>query len=138
MAWASVGEGGGYAWFHNETALEYSYRAVDAAIEFIQTADNPQAFTLQPLNEPVDNGAAFGTPDALTDEGAEWVLEYFHGVLERVEVADPRIPVLLQGSFKGEEFWSPHFDQGANIAFDVHHYYFAGRPTTSENVPDFI
>ena len=132
------GREGGYAWFHNETALEYSYHAVDAAIEFIQAAGYPQGFTLQPMNEPVDNGEAFGTPDALSDEGAEWVLSYFQGVLERVESADQRIPVLLQGSFKGEEFWSPHFDEGANIAFDVHHYYFAGRPTTSENISEFI
>lgn len=132
------GREGGYGWFHNETALGYSYAAVDAAIEFILASDNPQGFTLQPLNEPVDNSAAFGTPDALSEEGAEWVLGFFHGVLERVERAEKRIPVLLQGSFKHEEYWAPHFDKGANIAFDVHNYYFAGRPTTSANVPEWI
>lgn len=134
------GREGGYGWFQNETALEYSYQAVDAAIEFIQGSDYPQGFTLAPINEPVDNEdqSAFGTPDALSDEGVSWVLDYFRGVIERVEAVNPLIPVLLQGSFKGEEFWSPYFDEGTNIAFDVHHYYFAGRPTTSENVPEFI
>lgn len=30
----------GYACFYNNTALEYSYGVVDAAIGFIRTADN--------------------------------------------------------------------------------------------------
>ena len=134
------GREGGYGWFHNETALEYSYHAVDTAIAFIQGSDYPQSFILALINEPVDNEdqSAFGTPDALSDEGVSWVLDYFRGVIKRVETTNPLTPILLQGSFKGEDFWSPYFDEGTNIVFDVHHYYFAGRLTTSENVPEFI
>lgn len=40
---------------------------------------------------------------------------------------------MLQGSFKGEPFWSPSFAADANIVFDVHNYYF-GRPSDSDNV----
>jgi hypothetical protein len=129
---------GNFGWFSNQTALSYSYQAVDAAIRFIQSSDYPEAYTLAPLNEPVDNPSAFGTPEALTDVGSAWVLQYFKGVLSRVKNVNPRIPVMLQGSFKGEAYWSPNFPADANIVFDVHHYYFAGRPTTSDNLPDWI
>ncbi|KAF5011903.1 hypothetical protein FDECE_2036 [Fusarium decemcellulare] len=131
---------GNYGWFLNQTALDYSYKAVDAALKFIQDSNFPQAFTLAPINEPVDNRdpTTFGTPAALSAEGAAWVLKYFNGVLEQVKAVNPKIPVMLQGGFKGEEYWSPKFEQGANIVFDVHNYYFAGRPTTFANVPTFI
>ncbi|KAL2110438.1 hypothetical protein VUR80DRAFT_1153 [Thermomyces stellatus] len=131
---------GNFGWFQNETALEYSYQAVEAAIDFIQSSDHPEAFTLAPINEPVDNRdfSKFGTPEALTEEGAAWVLQYLQGVLTRVQAANPSIPVMLQGSFKPEEYWSPNFPDDANVVFDVHNYYFAGRPTTSENIPQFI
>ncbi|PKS08071.1 hypothetical protein jhhlp_006683 [Lomentospora prolificans] len=134
------GREGGYDWFQNQTALEYSYKAVDAAISFIQSSNYPQAFTLAPINEPVDNRdmSKFGTPEALTDAGAAWVLVYFEEVLARVKKVNAKIPVMLQGSFKGEEYWAPHFDAGANIVFDMHHYYFAGRPATSANIPEWI
>jgi hypothetical protein len=45
---------------------------------------------------------------------------------------------MFQGSFKGEEFWSGNFSSSANLVFDVHNYYFAGRDTTSDNVPSYI
>ncbi|KAH6847212.1 glycoside hydrolase superfamily [Chaetomium sp. MPI-CAGE-AT-0009] len=139
------GREGGYDWFQNQTALDYSYRAVDAAISFIQTSDHPHGYTLAPINEPVDNRdpSTFGTPASLSEGGAAWVLAYFRGVLERVRRADPHIPVMLQGGFRGEEYWSPHFDSDPSeqlppLVFDVHNYYFAGRPTTSANVPQFM
>lgn len=131
------GREGGYGWFQNQTALTYSYQAVDAAIAFIQNSDYPQGYTLAPINEPVDNRdmSAFGTPASLSDAGAAWVLAYFKGVLERVQRVNPKIPVMLQGGFKGEAYWSPNFDAAAPIVFDVHNYYFAGRPATSANLP---
>ena len=66
---------GRYGWFNNQTALDYSYKAVDAAISFIQNSGFPSHFTLEPLNEPVDNTniVFFGTPLALSDNGAAWV-----------------------------------------------------------------
>lgn len=45
---------GHYGWFNNQTALEYSLKAVDAAISFIQSSDFIQSFTLEPINQPVD------------------------------------------------------------------------------------
>jgi aryl-phospho-beta-D-glucosidase BglC (GH1 family) len=134
------GREGGFDWFLNQTALDYSYRAVEAAITFIQNSGYPHGYTLAPINEPVDNRdpTTFGTPASLSDAGAAWVLAYFKGVVQRVQRTNPNIPVMLQGGFKGEEFWSPHFDKTTPIVFDVHNYYFAGRPTTSDNVSQFI
>lgn len=45
---------GHYGWFNNQTALQYSLEAVDAAISFIQNSNSPQSYTLAPINEPVD------------------------------------------------------------------------------------
>jgi aryl-phospho-beta-D-glucosidase BglC (GH1 family) len=128
---------GNYGWFQNKTALDYSYQVIDKVLEFIQNSGHPESFTLEPINEPVDNRdfTQFGTPAALTDAGAAWVLQYFKGVLAKVEAKDPQIPVMLQGSFKGEAYWSPNFGTNTNIVFDVHNYYFAGRPSTSANLP---
>ncbi|KFA70908.1 hypothetical protein S40288_10151 [Stachybotrys chartarum IBT 40288] len=134
------GREGGYDWFNNQTALSYSNRAVDAAIAFIQGSSRPDSWTLEPLNEPVDNRdpSSMGSPAALSDAGAAWVLSYFRGVISRVNAVNSRIPVMLQGSFRPVEFWSPNFPTNANIVFDIHHYYFAGRPTTSANIPEWI
>ncbi|KAF3803130.1 hypothetical protein GCG54_00011799 [Colletotrichum gloeosporioides] len=131
---------GSYGWFNNQTALDYSYQAVDAVVRFIQDSGSPQSYTLAPINEPVDNRdfSKFGTPEALSESGAAWVAKYINGVLARVRVVNPHIPVMFQGSFRSESFWSPYFDAGENLVFDEHHYYFAGRPTTSENLPSFI
>lgn len=103
------GREGGFDWFHNETALHYSYEAVDAAIAFIQGSSYPHKFTLEPLNEPVDNRdpSTFGTTESLSPEGASWVLAYFREVLSRVKKANTVILVMLQGGVKGEAFWSP-------------------------------
>ncbi|KAI9170563.1 amino acid permease [Paramyrothecium foliicola] len=134
------GKEGGFAWFGNQTALQYSYGAVDAVIAFIQASSRPSGWTLQPLNEPVDNRdpSTFGTPAALSDVGAAWVLSYFEGVVSRVQVKNPKIPVMIQGSFRPVDFWSSHWAASTNIVFDVHNYYFAGRPTTSANLPTWI
>lgn len=131
---------GNYGWFQNQTALDYSYKAVDAAIKFIQESDVPQGFSLAPINEPVDNRdiTKFGTPEALSDEGAAWVLKYFQGVASRVEKTNPKIPIMLQGGFRPVEFWAKYFAASTNLVFDVHNYYFAGRPATSQNLPEFI
>ncbi|KAF9892240.1 hypothetical protein FE257_002017 [Aspergillus nanangensis] len=131
---------GHYGWFHNETALEYSLQAIDAVIEYVQTSGHVASYTIAPINEPVDNRdmAAFGTPAALSDDGAAWVVKYVQAVVEKVAAVDPGIPVMVQGSFHGEEYWAPQFDSEANLVFDVHHYYFAGRGATGENITSYI
>ncbi|KAF7674870.1 glycoside hydrolase [Alternaria burnsii] len=66
------GEGEGrFGWFNNVTNLDYSLRAVDAALAFIQSSGTPQSYTLEPINELVDNRdfTTFGTPAALTENG---------------------------------------------------------------------
>lgn len=127
---------GHYDWFNNATALAYSLSAVDAALSFIQASGSPQSYTLAPINEPVDNRdfTTFGTPAALTENGAAWVLKYVQAVLKKVQAVNSNIPVLFQGSFKGEPYWSPSFPATTNLVFDVHNYYFAGRPTDSDTV----
>lgn len=137
------GHGGGegqFDWFNNQTNLEYSLKAVDAALQFIQNSGSPQSYTFAPINEPVDNRdiTKFGQPSALSDNGVAWVQKYFDAAVEKAKCINPKIPVMIQGSFKGEAFWSPRFPAGSNIVFDEHVYYFAGRPTDSDTVQTFI
>ncbi|KAF3391286.1 putative glucan 1,3-beta-glucosidase A [Penicillium rolfsii] len=136
----TIGEADGHwNWYHNETNFEYSMQVVDAAISFIQNSGHPESFTFEPMNEPADNEdlSTFGTPAALSDSGAAWVVKYIQAVLDHVASVNKKIPVMFQGSFKGEEFWSGNFSSSANLVFDVHNYYFAGRETTSANVPSY-
>lgn len=131
------GEGEGrYGWFNNQTNLDYSLQAVDAALKYIQSSGSPQSYTLAPINEPVDNRdfTTFGTPAALTDNGVAWVQKYIHAAIAKTQTVNAKIPVMFQGSFKGEAFWSPRFPASTNLVFDVHNYYFAGRPTDSDTV----
>lgn len=131
---------GHFGWFNNATALHYSYQVIDAVINYVQSSGFPQSYTIEPINEPVDNAdlSTFGTPAALSDTGAAWVLQYIKGVIAKVQAANPKIPVMFQGSFKGEEYWSPSLPAGTNLVFDVHNYYFAGRPTDSVSVSSAI
>ncbi|KAI4686920.1 uncharacterized protein J4E84_005291 [Alternaria hordeiaustralica] len=131
------GEGEGrFGWFNNATNLDYSLRAVDAALAFIQSSGTPQSYTLEPINEPVDNRdiTTFGTPAALTDNGVVWVQNYIDAAIAKTAAVNRNIPVMFQGSFRGEAFWSPKFLASTNLVFDVHNYYFAGRPTDSDTV----
>ncbi|TIA64730.1 endo-beta-1,3-glucanase [Aureobasidium pullulans] len=135
-----IGEADGhYGWFHNQTALTYSYKAVDAVINFVQTSGFPSHFTIAPINEPVDNHdfSAFGSPFALSDSGAAWLTNFTHGVLDRVGKVNKQIPVMLQDGFKGEKYFSQFFDKKENLVFDIHSYYFAGRGVSSANVTAF-
>lgn len=127
---------GHFGWFNNQTALAYSYKAIDAVIAYVQNSGFPQSYTIEPINEPVDNPNIwdFGTPAALSSAGAAWTLSYIKGVIAKVIAVNPDIPVMFQGSFKGEPFWSGSFSAGTNLVFDVHNYYFAGRPTDSDTV----
>lgn len=137
----TIGEADGHwNWFYNETNFDYSMQVVDAAISFIQESGHPESFTFEPMNEPADNEdlSTFGTPAALSDSGDAWVLNYIHTVLDHVARVNKKIPVMFQGSFKGESYWSANFSSNANLVFDVHNYYFAGRTTTSANVPSYI
>ncbi|WYZ41211.1 hypothetical protein EsH8_V_000106 [Colletotrichum jinshuiense] len=131
---------GNYGWFGNETALDYSYRTIGAVLEYVQSSGFPQSYTIAPLNEPVDNRdfSKFGTPEALSDAGADWVAKYINGVLSRVRAVNSKIPVMIQGGFRPQALWSPYFAADSNLVFDIHHYYFAGRPTTSDNLPTFM
>lgn len=109
-------------------------------LKFIESSDNPQSYTLSPINEPVDNRdfSKFGTPDALSESGAQYTAEFIQGVLSRVAAVNTGIPVMFQGSFRKESYWSSKFTAGSNLVFDTHNYYFAGRPTTSANVGEYL
>ena len=129
---------GHFGWFNNQTNLDYSWKAVEAAATFIHTSGFPESFTLEPINEPVDNIAAFGFPEALTESGAAWTLHYIQGAISRVSAVNAKIPIMFQGSFRPETYWSPKFPASTNLVFDVHNYYFAGRPTDSDTVTAVI
>ncbi|KNG52543.1 glycoside hydrolase [Stemphylium lycopersici] len=130
--WLEIGEAHGHGdWFYSEKNLNLSYQAVDAVLDFIQNrSGHPDAYTLAPVNEAVDSKdiRTFGTPFALSDKAADWLLKYILGVIERTE-AD---------SFKGEEFWSSRIPHSANVVFDVHIYYFAGRQCDPDTVLPLI
>ncbi|PWY64330.1 glycoside hydrolase [Aspergillus eucalypticola CBS 122712] len=129
----AIGEATGhYGWFNNQTALNYSLQAIDSVTTYIQNSNHPESFTISPIDEPVDNTdlSAFGS--------ASWVLKYIQAVLDRVGKVNPNIPVMFQGSFRGEEYWSSKFSPSANLVFDVHNYYFAGRGATGQNITTYI
>ncbi|KAJ5281861.1 hypothetical protein N7478_007233 [Penicillium angulare] len=136
-----IGEATGHwGWWWNQTALDWSLRAVDALIDFVQESGHPESYSIEPINEPADNTdfADFGTAAALSDHGAEWLSGYIHKVIERVKKVNHRIPVMFQGSFKTEEYWSPFFEEGTNLVFDLHHYYYQYDNSTSENIMEFL
>jgi hypothetical protein len=137
----TIGEAAGHwGWFNNQTNFDYSMQVMDAVIEFIRSSGHPESYTLSPINEPADNVdlSVFGTSAALSDVGAAWVLKYIQAVLDRVTAVNKNIPVMFQGSFKGEKYWSGNFSRSENLVFDVHNYYFEGRNTTSLNVPSYM
>ncbi|KAL2866271.1 glycoside hydrolase superfamily [Aspergillus lucknowensis] len=108
-----------YGWFKNQTVLDYSLKAID---------------------DPVDHTdpSAFGTPLALSDDGATWVLKYIEAVISRVTAVNPRIPVMFQGSFRGKAYWSSLLPTSVNVVFDVHNYYFAQESAGDGEFPVFI
>lgn len=137
----TIGEATGHwGWFYNETNFDYSMKVVDAVLSFIQESGHPEHFTYEPMNEPADNRdlSVFGTPAALSDSGAQWVLKFIKAVLKRVASVNHKIPVMFQGSFKSEEYWSGYFSKDENLVFDKHNYFFEGRNTTSRNLPSYI
>jgi aryl-phospho-beta-D-glucosidase BglC (GH1 family) len=136
----TIGEATGHwGWYYNETAFEYSMQVIDAVISFVQNSGSPQSYTIEPMNEPTDNPdmSVFGTPAALSDKGASWVLKYILAVIDKVASVNPNIPIMFQGSFKQEQYWSSHIPADANLVFDVHTYYFE-RNVTSENLPTHL
>lgn len=131
---------GGFDWFNNATALDYSYQAVSAAIDFIRNSGYASSFTLEPLNEPVDNRdiTAFGSPFALSDSGAAWVTKYMKGVLSLLQGARLNVPLMISDGFKGEAYFSGSFPGTSSIVFDIHNYYFAGRGANSATAEKLI
>ncbi|KAL2794210.1 glycoside hydrolase superfamily [Aspergillus keveii] len=97
---------GHWGWFFNETAWAHSMEVVDEVLEFIGGSSSPGSFTLEPMNEPADrNGdddlgmAVFGTPEALSDDAASYVLSFWQAVLARVTESGLDVAVMFQ-SFK--------------------------------------
>ncbi|KKY25213.1 putative glycoside hydrolase family 5 [Diplodia seriata] len=134
-----IGEGFGRGgWFNNATNLDYSFRAVDAALAFIKASGHTNAFTLAPLNEASDNLAGFGSAAGLTANGTDWINTYVKGVLAKVAKVDKRIPVMLQDCFMGPDYWAPFYDAGTNLVVDSHVYYFAASGVYSQYVPPAI
>ncbi|KAL2872153.1 glycoside hydrolase superfamily [Aspergillus lucknowensis] len=137
---------GHWGWFFNETAWEYSIDVVDAVLAFIASSSSPGSFTLEPMNEPADRNkdsdlgmAVFGTPEALSEAAAAYVLDFWNAVLGRVRESglDDLVAVMAQ-SFKLPGYWAGKFSADANLVFDMHNYYFEGRETSSENLPGYI
>jgi aryl-phospho-beta-D-glucosidase BglC (GH1 family) len=137
----TIGEASGHwGWFYNETNFNYSMKVVDAVLSFIQESGHPEHFTYEPMNEPADNRdlSVFGTPAALSDTGAAYVVKFIKAVISRVASVNRNIPVMFQGSFKTEDYWSANFSKDDNLVFDKHDYFFEGRNTTSSNLPSYI
>lgn len=123
-----IGEAFGHdGWFFNQTNLDYSWQAVDRVLDYIEASPlGLNKFSISPLNEASDtNLVGFGTSAGLTDEGAAWINTYLQGVLTRIKNLDSRIPMIIQDSFKGTEFWAPYFSATDNVVISPHVYNFA-------------
>ncbi|KFZ01202.1 hypothetical protein V501_10151 [Pseudogymnoascus sp. VKM F-4519 (FW-2642)] len=132
-----IGEAVGHnAWWGNQTNLDWSYKAVDTMLAWIQGTGHMSSFTISPINEPADEPTAFASAAGMTPSGIEWLQKYFNGCLKRIAQVDKRIPMMIQDAFQGASFWSPRFAKAANIAFDTHIYFFANPNATSFNVPN--
>lgn len=128
-----IGEkAGNDGWFFNTTNLDYSYEAVEEVLDFFVDTGYPWAFTIAPINEASDNPSAFASPETLTTNGSNWIVEYTEGVLSRISQVDKRIPLMLQDCFLGEEHWSPYFANDTNLVIDSHVYYFAASGVYSQ------
>ena len=92
-------------WFNNQANLDYSYRAIDAILAFIQASGRLDAWTIAPINEASDVLASIGTSLGLSLGASVYVSQYIRGVLDRIAAVDRRIPLMLQDSFKGGLFW---------------------------------
>ncbi|KAJ5922000.1 hypothetical protein N7516_009703 [Penicillium verrucosum] len=80
---STIGEAAGHwGWFHNQTHFEYSMQVIDAIISFIQNS----VLYSRTFEQTADNRnlSVFGTPAALSDKGAAWILKYIPAVLDRV------------------------------------------------------
>lgn len=53
---------GNLGWFQNETNLAYSYQVVGKVLDFIQASKYPTSYTLEPINEAMDNSTGFFSP----------------------------------------------------------------------------
>lgn len=95
-----------FGWFLNETALEYSYMAIDSALDYTQQSKYSESYSLAPINEPVDNRniTTFRTPASLSDSGAAWVLSYTLVVLERIAARNANVPLMFQVEFRPVTF----------------------------------
>jgi hypothetical protein len=140
-----IGEAFGHNnWWFNQTLLEYSWKAVEGALDFIVSTGHKDRVTFSPSNEASDNFAGFGSPAGLTDSGmlfslnhrpaankesgVEWLFTYLDGVVERIAARDSRIPMLFQDNFSGMERWSSKLEQrypGVPIVISTHNYWFA-------------
>lgn len=129
---------GGLDWWYNEKALDWSMKTVDAVLDFIQKSGQPQSYTLEPVNEPMDNPEDIGQPSSLSETASAWLLKCYRAVLDRAAAVNPQNPVMLNDGFKGPEYWAGSFAADQNIVFDVHYYYFNGRPAVSNNVTEMI
>ncbi|KAH7130190.1 putative cellulase [Dendryphion nanum] len=140
--WLEIGEAQGHGdWFHNERNLQLSFEAVEAVLLYIQqSSGHLKSYTIAPVNEAVDSKdiRTFGTPQALSDKAAAWLLRYILGVIQRVESVNRNIPIMFQDSFKGERFWAFQLPESANLVIDIHCYYFAGRQCNSDTVLSVI
>ena len=125
-----IGEAtGNWNWFNNQTALDQSLHVIDAVIAFVRSSGSPDAYTIEPINEPADRNkqsmSLFGTPAVLSDQGAQWVAKYINAVLARVANSSvPDTPVMFQGSFRNPEYWYGLLPENANLVFDVHLYHY--------------
>ena len=65
-----IGEAVGHnAWWGNQMNLDWSYKAVDTILEWIQDTGHLSSFTLSPINEPADDPTAFASAAGMTPSG---------------------------------------------------------------------
>lgn len=100
----TIGEATGHwGWLYNQTNFDYYIQVIDAVLAFIQDLGHPESFTLEPMNETADNRdlSVFGTPAALSDAGAKWVLKYIQAGVRPRRRCQPPYPRHVPGQLQG-------------------------------------
>ncbi|KAK8844011.1 hypothetical protein IAR55_006804 [Kwoniella newhampshirensis] len=133
-----IGEALGHGnWWYNQTNFDFSMKVVDQVLGFIQTTINPNQITFEPANEPCDDIRNFATPNTISyPNGVNYYNTYLRAVYAKIQKVNRNIPMMISDAFMGASYWAPFWQQGQNIVFDSHFYFFAASGVYSQFVSD--
>jgi len=99
-----IGEAFGHdGWWYNATNFNASVTVATAALDFIKASDNPSQYTLEPINEPGDNGLAnFGSIKTVTyPDGVNYLNSYLKTIYALIAKKGMTTTLMVPDAFMG-------------------------------------